>query len=178
MVTTQLVCSTTCAEADFMGIPDRHVQYSKEPSNVAMYGNTVGGLLAESSELRMQAETARTKRTFDLAIAKARKAAQLDPTNPDSHIVLAKCLTDEIYARDFDVPERIWSECRDEWKTVFWHAPDSSDRTEAAHQMLRLKRDKFAKKFRRNKHESEVQAVRVAGKKESMRDLDAMVRGY
>ncbi len=156
-------CSQT-VYSDTMSVDmgSRGVTYSSEKPNVTKYGTSIGGMHAESSALRWEAESDLRKRLYDEAIRKARKAVQFNSADPETHATLARCLTEKLYACNFHVPKQTYDQCIHEWRLLRWKAPDGFDQTEAAHQLIRLRMAKLTHRFTRNRADKDVDAIITA----------------
>lgn len=132
--------------------------YSTEKPDAKKYGNDVGALRVESSECRMQADYELGKRNYDEAIRLARKAVQYNVSDPETHATLARCVTEKIYAADFNVPDKLIQEATDEWKLLRWRCSDGFDETEAAHQLAKLRLARFKHAIAKRCKKKEVEA--------------------
>ena len=159
LIAVLVVAPAAIADPMSFGINSGAHVYSTEKSDRSMFGDDVGGLMVESSVLRLQAEKDLKKGDVDEAVRKARKAVQFDTESPDSHLVLARALTAKIYSVDFDIAPHIYKECLHEWRLLRWHNGDSSEDTEAGQQLRKLKIAKATWGIRQKRREQEVQAI-------------------
>jgi tetratricopeptide (TPR) repeat protein len=112
-------------------IKDTGSVYSDAAPDESMYGNGTGSELTEASALRFEGEHKLRQRKYDEAIAKFLKAVQFDPSDPQSHILLARGLTAKIM-HSKDLPEsKTLKMAIDEWKLIWHHDADQSDQAEA-----------------------------------------------
>lgn len=159
LITVLTVGSPAIADPHAFGINSGGHIYSNEKASSSYFGDDVGGLLAESSLLRLQAEKDLKKGDLDEAVRKARKAVQFDNESPDSHLTLARALTAKIYAVDFDISPDTYKECVHEWRLLRWHNELSSEQAEAGEQLRKMKLAKITAAYRQKRRQQEVQAI-------------------
>lgn len=114
--------------------------YSKEAPDSAFYGTGIGGRAMEASALRFEIERLLQDAEWDKAIAKARKACQLDPGDPESHLFLARGLTKKLQTTNGAVDEKVLAEAMAEWKLIWLHDADQTEQTEGKFNYMRMLR--------------------------------------
>ena len=67
--------------------------YSTEKPNAAYFGTGVAGRLSEASRLRFEGEHYTINGDFDRALSRLRKAVELDPGDPQGHLLLSRAMT-------------------------------------------------------------------------------------
>jgi tetratricopeptide (TPR) repeat protein len=129
-------------------IKDGGESYSEAIPDASIYGNGLGSELAEASVLRFEGEHKLRERKYDEAIEKFLKAVQFDPSDPQSHILLARGLTAKIM-HSKELPEsKMLQQAIHEWKMIWHHDADQSDQVEAKSQARILSR--LAKSIEKN----------------------------
>ncbi len=127
--------------------------YSLDAPNSTFYGTGVGGNMTEASELRFEVERLVQLRRYEEAIVKAKKAVQLDPADPQTHLILARALTKRFYAKQGQVDEKLLSECLVEWRLIWHHDADQIEQTEAKWEARKL--DRIARTLAKEKLQKE-----------------------
>ncbi|HEY9790767.1 MAG TPA: tetratricopeptide repeat protein [Candidatus Obscuribacterales bacterium] len=113
--------------------------YSKEKPDVSMYGTGVGGRYMEASMLRFEIDRHLQDGEYDKAIQKSRKACQLDPGDPETHMLLAKALTQKLEQTKGKIDEKLLVEAMGEWRLLWLHNADQSEQLEAKLNFMRMK---------------------------------------
>lgn len=145
--------SVGSAHADSISphIDGNHMQYSGEPVNSAYFGTGPAANLTEASQLRFQgAEDTRNGKP-EQAMRKLAKAVQLDPGDPDGHLLYARALSAKIKISPADASTLpLVYKALDEWKMLWHHDADSFEQTEAKNEARRL--TKVAKSIVKQEH--------------------------
>jgi hypothetical protein len=128
-----------CVHADAIspGVKDRGKNYSKEAPDASFYGTGIGGRMMEASMLRFEVDRLLQDGELDQAILKAKKAVQLDPADPECHMLLARALTRKFNSTK-PIDERLLVETMAEWKMLWVHDADANDQSEAKRNTIRL----------------------------------------
>jgi hypothetical protein len=128
------------ADAISPSIKDDGVIYSEAEPNSSVYGTGQGGELTEASMLRFKGEEKTRRRKYDEAIEMLKKAVQLDPGDPSTHILLARARTAKIM-HDKTLPDNeSLQKAINEWKLIWHHDADQSEQYEAKMQARMLMR--------------------------------------
>jgi len=146
-------------------IKDKGNVYSKEKANTSYYGNGIAGRANEAMELRFEVERMLQDGEFEEAIPKAKKACQLDPGDPQCHLLLARAITRKFYTKEGPIDEKLLRECLAEWLLLWHHDADQSEQIEAkmeARRMLRIA--KVLDKKKRAEFEAKLAAREAAAK--------------
>jgi hypothetical protein len=132
-------------------VDGNNTQYSGEPVNAAFFGTGPAAYLTEASQLRFQgAEDTRNGKP-EQAMRKLAKAVQLDPGDPDGHLLYARALTAKIKASPADASTLpLVYKALDEWKMLWHHDADSFEQTEAKNEAKRM--TKIAKAIIKQEH--------------------------
>ncbi len=149
LATTSVHAIPVYADAISPKIKDTGNVYSKEPANTGYFGNGVGGRGAEAMTLRFEVERMLQDGELEPAIAKAKKACQLDPSDPTCHVLLARALSRHFYSKDGPVDEKLLKECLAEWKLIWFHDSDQWEQMEAkqeARRMMKIAKNLLKKK--------------------------------
>ena len=128
------------ADAISPSIKDTGKKYSTEPPKADYYGTGIGGRAMEAMDLRFQVERALQDAEWDIAISKAKKATQLDPADPGTHLLLARAMTKKLYTNKGPVDEKLLRQCLYEWTLLWHHDSDQWDQLEAKNESKRLAR--------------------------------------
>lgn len=150
LATTSLQTIPVYADAISPRIKNQGNVYSKEPADTGFYGTGVGGRAVEAMNLRFEVERLLEDGEIDQAVAKGKKACQLDPGDPTCHVLLARALTRKFYATEGPVDEKLLKECLAEWKLIWFHDSDQWEQMEAkqeAKRMMRIAKNLQKKKF-------------------------------
>jgi tetratricopeptide (TPR) repeat protein len=132
--------SAAFADAISPGIRDSGEVYSSEPPETSYYGTGEAGRLSEASALRFSGDQLFHEGKYDQSIEKLSKALQLDPGDPDGHILYARSLSAKI-KRSKTVPDGVLvNRAIDEWKLIWHHDADAVDQAEAKAQAKYLVR--------------------------------------
>jgi hypothetical protein len=140
-------------------IKDKGNVYSKEKADTTYYGNGIAGRANEAMMLRFEIERMVQDGEYELALPKARKACQLDPGDPECHLLLARVMTKKFYAQEGAIDEKLLKECLYEWLLLWHHDSDQSEQLEAKLQAKRML--KIARALDK-KHQAEFQAKMAA----------------
>lgn len=145
--------SAECVLADAISphVDGSNIQYSGEPVNAAFFGTGPAAYLTEASQLRFQgAEDTRSGKP-EQALRKLSKAVQLDPGDPEGHLLYARALSAKIKASPNDASTLpLVYKALDEWKMLWHHDADQFDQTEAKNEARRL--NKIAKSIIKQEH--------------------------
>lgn len=114
------------------------VVYSVEQPNREIYGTGIASRATEASILRLEAERDLQAGKAHDAVRKARKAAQFDPNEADSHLLLARALTACVKADGFK-DKQLYDDCVREWRLLRWHDANSSNQDEAGRNLAKLR---------------------------------------
>jgi hypothetical protein len=128
------------------GLKRRDVIYSLEKPDTKTYGTGIASRATEASALRLEAERDLQAGRIHEALRKARKAAQFDPEVADSHLVLARVMTECLRAAGYQDKE-LYEECVAEWRLLRWHDSNSSNNEEAAKQLAKIRIARTWSKF-------------------------------
>lgn len=104
--------------------------YSTEKPNAAYFGTGVAGRLSEASRLRFEGEHYTINGDFDRALSRLRKAVELDPGDPQGHLLLSRAMTKKI-KNSKTVDKKLLMECRAEWSLIDKHDADHTHQFEA-----------------------------------------------
>lgn len=126
------------ADAISPKIKEKAGGYSKEPARVEYYGTGVGGRAMEAMTLRFEVERLLQDGVIEEAVTKAKKACQLDPTDPTCHVLLARALTKKFYGKEGAVDEKLLAETLYEWKLIWFHSSDQWEQSEAKMEARKL----------------------------------------
>jgi hypothetical protein len=140
VVTTIISPLAVYADAISPGFKDTGKSYSKEAPKADIYGTGIGGRFMEASELRFEIDRLLQDGEYDRAIIKSKKACQLDPTDPTTHMLLARALTKKFEAKKGDIDEKLLAEAMGEWKMLWVHDADQLEQGEAKYNYLRMRR--------------------------------------
>jgi hypothetical protein len=122
--------------------------YSDATPDESVYGNGAGSELTEASVLRFEGEHKLRQRKYDEAIDKFLKAVQFDPSDPQSHVLLARGLTAKIMHSKTLPESKTLKMAIDEWKLIWHHDADQTDQAEAKTQARLL--SKLSKSIEKN----------------------------
>lgn len=111
--------------------------YSKEKPIEEFYGTNIGARATEASRLRLEAQRDLQDGHYDAAMRKSGKAVQLDPGDPDTHLLYARAITNIFYQKT-SVDEELLAKCIQEWKMIWHHDADHLTQYEARGQAKRL----------------------------------------
>ena len=141
-------------------IQDKGKKYTTEKADSSWYGTHSSGRLVEASELRIQIESMLADGDWEKALPKARKAVQLDPGDPQGHIMYARILTQKFYQTKGEPDEKTLIECMHEWEMIRRHDADPTEQWEAGNNVKRLQKiaraiEKERKRREREKEEEE-----------------------
>jgi hypothetical protein len=139
-VFTMAMPNAIYADAISPSIKDTGKKYSKEPADKTYYGTGAGARLMEASDLRMDADRLMQDGEWDKAIVKAKKACQLDPGDPDTHMLLARAMTHKLQDKSGAIDQKLLAECMVEWKLIWLHDADNSDQMEGKGNYKKLER--------------------------------------
>jgi hypothetical protein len=130
-----------CVYADAISpaIKNTGKTYSKEKPDTGIYGTGVGGRYMEASMLRFEIDRHLQDGEYDKAITKAKKACQLDPADPDTHMLLARALTQKLQQSKGKIDEKLLAEAMGEWRLLWLHNADPSQQLEAKFNFMRMK---------------------------------------
>lgn len=117
VATSASVPLAACADVISPAIKNTGKTYSKEKPDVETYGTGVGGRLMEASMLRFEIDRLLQDANYDKAILKAKKACQLDPADPDTHLLLARALTQKLESTKGPIDEKTLGEAMREWQS-------------------------------------------------------------
>lgn len=121
-------------------ISNRGKSYSKEAPNTSYFGTGPAGRLTEASYLRFQGQADLDNENIAGAMAKLSKAVQLDPGDPEGHLLYAKVLTAKFYASQGAIDEKLLARCLQEWQLIWHHDADPSEQAEAKWQARKLQK--------------------------------------
>jgi hypothetical protein len=120
------------------GIRDEGQAYSDEEANSSFYGDGEAGRLSEASALRFQGEKSIHNGKLDLAIRQLAKAVQLEPGDPQGHLLYARAISAKI-TRSGSAPSLVLvNKGIDEWKLIWHHDADPFDQAEGRKQAKKL----------------------------------------
>jgi hypothetical protein len=120
------------------GIRDEGQSYSDEEANSSFYGDGEAGRLSEASALRFQGEKSIHNGKLDLAIRQLAKAVQLEPGDPQGHLLYARAISAKIN-RSGSAPSLVLvNKGIDEWKLIWHHDADPFDQSEGRKQAKKL----------------------------------------
>jgi hypothetical protein len=111
--------------------------YSKEKPQSDLYGSGSASHYTEASVLRFEGEQATEDHKLDLAIKKLSKAVQLDPGDPDGHLLLARAMSKQIDDSKEVSPELL-NNALSEWRLLWHHDADYLEQREAHNEAKRL----------------------------------------
>lgn len=136
------IITPTSVYADAMSpsIKDTGKTYSKEHADYEYYGTGIGGRAMEASMLRFQIDRLIQDGMYEKAMVKARKACQLDPSDPENHLLLARAVTKRLASLTGPVNEKLLAEAMTEWKLIWMHDADNTEQSEAKYNYVHLKR--------------------------------------
>jgi hypothetical protein len=137
LITAGLTPPCVHADAISPGIKDRGKSYSKEAPDTAYYGTGIGGRMMEASMLRFEVDRLLQDGELDQAILKAKKAVQLDPSDPECHMLLARAMTRKFNSTK-PIDEKLLVETLAEWKMLWVHDADANDQSEAKRNTIHL----------------------------------------
>jgi hypothetical protein len=120
------------------GIRDDGQSYSNEEANSSYYGDGEAGRLSEASELRFQGDKSIHNGKLDLAMRQLAKAVQLEPGDPQGHLLYARAISAKIYRSDSAPSLVLVNKGIDEWKLIWRHDADSFDQSEARKEAKKL----------------------------------------
>jgi hypothetical protein len=161
--------SPCSADAISPQIRDTGEVYSEATPDESTYGNGAGCELTEASVLRFEGEHKLRERKYDEAIEKFRRAVQFDPSDPQSHVLLARGLTAKIM-HSKELPEsQTLKKAIDEWKLIWHHDADQSDQVEAKTQARLL--SKLAKSIEKNQIHTMTGHAELVSKSRDDRDF-------
>jgi hypothetical protein len=143
VATTSAFALPVYADAISPEIKDKGTVYSKQKPNTSFYGNGIAGRATEAMTLRFDIERMLQDGEYDDAIPKARMACQLDPGDPECHLLLARAMTKKFYASEGAINEKLLKECLYEWLLLWHHDADQTEQLEAkmnAKRMLKIAR--------------------------------------
>jgi hypothetical protein len=159
--------SNVLADSISPNVSNKGHVYSKATPDISFYGTGIGARYTEASVLRMQVERALQDGKTEEAIAKGKKAVQLDPGDPSGHFLLAKGLTEKFYANKGPVDEALLAECLREWMLIWRHDADQFEQWEAKIQARKLmKIAKLLQKDKEIKAKQEAEAIAETRQKE------------
>jgi hypothetical protein len=159
MLTTGSFAMPVYADAISPQIKDKGKTYSKEKADTQYYGTGVGGRANEAMMLRFEVERMLQDGEWEEALPKAKKACQLDPGDPECHLLLARALTKKFYTKEGPIDEKLLRECLAEWLMLWHHDSDQFEQVEAkieARRMLRIA--KILDKKKKAEYEAKVAA--------------------
>lgn len=151
VATTSINALPVYADAISPQIRDKGKVYSTEAPDTSMYGTGPAGRAIEAMTLRYEIERLLQDAKIEEAVVKARKACQLDPGDPASHLLLARALTRKFYAKQGEIDEKLLAECLYEWRLIWFHDADQWEQHEAKIEARRLGR--IAKVIQKKKQE-------------------------
>src|SRR5579885_2179868 len=122
-------------------INDNGKVYSTEPRNSAYFGTGTTGRLSEASYLRFIGDQQMSDGNVDGALKSLAKAVQLDSTDPEGHIMLARAMTRKIRMKSNQTFNwELYGQCLDEWTLIAKHDADHNEQLEAKNNMSSLKK--------------------------------------
>lgn len=121
-------------------INNRGKSYSKEAPNASYFGTGPAARLTEASYLRFQGQSDLDVENIEGALAKLGKAVQLDPGDPEGHLLYAKALTAKFYANQGKIDEKLLVRCLQEWQLIWHHDADPTEQAEAKWQARKLQK--------------------------------------
>jgi hypothetical protein len=136
---TCILVSAACAdEAISPAIKETTEQvYSTEKPNSQIYGSGLSAHLTEASVLRFQGEQDIEDHNFDEAIRKLSKSVQLDPGEPEGHLLYARAMSKKISTGKGVTPDLV-TKALQEWRLLWRHDADFSEQQEAHWETRRL----------------------------------------
>lgn len=174
LATTSAFALPVYADAISPEIKDKGNVYSKEKPNRSYYGTGIAARAMEAMELRFEVERLVQDGEFEEAIPKAKKACQLDPGDPQCHLLLARALTRKFYTKEGPIDEKLLRECLAEWLMLWHHDADQSEQLEAkleARKMLKIAA--ALDKRKRLEYEAKLVARREAEKLRLREEMEA-----
>lgn len=143
--TTVSLCAAFCitpalADAISPGVNDIGKVYSTEKPNYGYFGTGPSGRLAEASHLRFMADRDLSDGKLDEAMTTLAKAVQLDPSDPQGHLMLARAMTRKIKMNKSNIDWELYGQCLDEWSLIAQHDADHEEQMEARMNMSSLKK--------------------------------------
>lgn len=141
LIATAISPCAVYADAINPHIRDHGKVYSSDKPNTTFYGTGVGGRAAEASELRFEIERDLQDGLIEAAVIKAKRAVQFDPSDPETHLLLARAMTRKFYMKKGEPDVKLLKECLYEWNLLWHHDSDQSDQMEAkreAHRMIQI----------------------------------------
>jgi len=159
IATTSFSSVPVYADAISPQIRDKGNVYSREKPDTGFYGTGPAGRAMEAMQLRFDVERLLQDSEYDQAIAKAKKACQLDPGDPECHLLLARALTRKFYTKEGPIDEKLLRECLGEWLLIWHHDSDQFEQVEAKNEARRM--IKIAKVLDK-KHKAEMEAKLAA----------------
>ena len=141
VVNTTITIESALADSISPHVDGNGQQYSGEPVNAAFFGTGPAAYLTEASQLRFQgAEDIRNGKP-EQAMRKLAKAVQLDPGDPNGHLLYARALSAKIKISPADASSLpLVYKALDEWKMLWHHDADSFEQSEAKGEAKRLNR--------------------------------------
>lgn len=162
-------------------IRDTGKKYSIEAPKSDYYGTGIGGRAMEAMDLRFQVERALQDGEYEIAISKAKKAAQLDPADPGTHLLLARALTKKLYMNKGPVDEKLLRSCLYEWTLLWHHDADQWDQVEAKNECRRLSRivkvldeQKLAEQIEREHAKEQLAQDRARSRQLAIKEIDTI----
>ena len=148
------------ADAISPAIRESGTKYSSEKPNKAYYGTGVSSRMTEASELRFQGEQDIEDAKFDDAIRKLAKAVQLDPGDPEGHLLYARALTKKIDTGK-GVTQDMVAKAKGEWGLLWHHDADYSEQFEAKMSSRHVAKvaKALAKQAKRERKQSQIAAA-------------------
>lgn len=174
LATTSAFALPVYADAISPEIKDKGNVYSKEKANRSYYGTGIAGRAMEAMELRFEVERMIQDGEFEEAIPKAKKACQLDPGDPQCHLLLARALTKKFYTKEGPIDEKLLRECLAEWIMLWHHDADQGEQLEAkleARKMIKIA--KALDKRKRLEYEAKLAARHEAEKLRLREEMEA-----
>jgi hypothetical protein len=132
--------TVTYGDAISPSIKDRGKIYSTDTPDTMWYGTGVGGRMEEASVLRFEVERLTQDGRFEAALVKAKKAVQMDPANSDSHVLLARLLSNKLYSSRGPIDEQLLQDALTEWRMLWHHDVDLTIQAEGKYQVFKLVR--------------------------------------
>jgi hypothetical protein len=152
-------------------IRDTGKVYSSDKPDQSLYGTGMGGRAAEASDLRFAVERDLQDGLLDQAILKAKKAVQFDPSDPETHLLLARAMTKKFYSKKGPPDEKLLVECLYEWTMLWHHDSDQWEQLEAKRETKRMMR--IAKAIARQKQDEQIARNRAKEELAKQRREDA-----
>jgi predicted Zn-dependent protease len=173
LVSTISLTSIAFADDISPQINNRGKMYSKEAPDSSYFGIGPAGRLSEASYLRFQGQVDMDNENIEAAIAKIGKAVQLDPGDPEGHLLYAKALTAKFYANQGKVDEKLLGRCLQEWQLIWHHDADPQEQAEAKWQARKLQ--KIAKALDKEKKEKAKGANTLVAEGKADKDLQKQI---